>query len=196
MGADTRWVSKTRKEIPLPSWIFGNAVLSLQSYHRSVCWKLNTVRCKEYWWEFNQATQFTHCIPLSPLPARGRRSLLQTVSSFSNIYQLKYCPGIVGVSLLGVCIPKLWFWLGSLRLGLCNGTAQSPMKWHTTRRCSLTWHCQHCDYNRGMLFQTSWSRKCCNPSVFALRLTHLGMLVTVKFMWIWGFNLSLTASDL
>jgi hypothetical protein len=46
-----------------------------------------------------------------------------------------------------------------------------------------------------LLAPTSGSCKCCNPSVFALRLTHLGTLVTGKFTRIWGFHSSLTTSE-
>jgi hypothetical protein len=31
---------------------------------------------------------------------------------------------VVRVSLLGVCAPQQWFWVGSSRPGLCNGTAR------------------------------------------------------------------------
>jgi hypothetical protein len=39
---------------------------------------------------------------------------------------------IVRVSLLGVCTPQHWYWLCSLRLGLCNGTAKQifPLRSH------------------------------------------------------------------
>jgi hypothetical protein len=42
---------------------------------------------------------------------------------------------------------------------------------------------------------TSGSYKCYNPSVFALRLTHLGTLVTGKFSRIWGLHSSPTTSE-
>jgi hypothetical protein len=43
---------------------------------------------------------------------------------------------------------------------------------------------------------TSGSCKCYNPSVFALRLTHLGTLVTGTFTRNWGFHSSPTTSEL
>jgi hypothetical protein len=45
-----------------------------------------------------------------------------------------------------------------------------------------------------LLAATSGGWKCYNPSVFALRLTHLGTLVTGKFTRIWGFHSSPTTS--
>jgi hypothetical protein len=42
---------------------------------------------------------------------------------------------------------------------------------------------------------TSESYKCCNPSAFALRLTHLGTLVTGRFTRIWEFHSSPTTSE-
>jgi hypothetical protein len=42
---------------------------------------------------------------------------------------------------------------------------------------------------------TSVSCRCCNPSVFALQLTHPGTLVTGKFTTIWGFHSLPTTSE-
>jgi hypothetical protein len=45
-----------------------------------------------------------------------------------------------------------------------------------------------CPTWRFLLTATSGSCKCCNPSVFALRLTHLGALLTCKLTRIWEFT--------
>jgi hypothetical protein len=64
--------------------------------------------------------------------------------------------GYVCVSLLDACTPWQIFWLGSLRHGLCNGTAMQVFTDQITP-CSL--HCyvaslSYSEYNGEMLFST------------------------------------------
>jgi hypothetical protein len=69
-----------------------------------------------------------------------------------------------------------------------------------TVRCSassssILWCTAHVRSGGPLPAAMSESCKCYNPSVFALRLTHLGTLVTGKFTMIWGFHSSPTTSE-
>jgi hypothetical protein len=57
------------------------------------------------------------------------------------------------------------------------------------------WWATHASSGGPLLAAMSGSRKCCNPGVFALRLTHLGTLVTGKCTRIWGSHFMPTTSE-
>jgi hypothetical protein len=79
--------------------------------------------------------------------------LYRACSTF--VFYIKIRPIIVRVSLLGVCIPQKCFWLGSLRLGLCNGTARQSV------RSIVTGAYLCCAYSWEMLFwKVIMSRAC------------------------------------
>jgi hypothetical protein len=60
---------------------------------------------------------------------------------------------------------------------------------------SVLWWITHVRSGGPLPAATSGSCKCYNPSVFALRLTHLGTVVTGKFTWVWGFHSSPTTLE-
>jgi hypothetical protein len=64
-----------------------------------------------------------------------------------------------------------------------------------TSSSSVLWLTTHAQSGRLLLALTSRNCKYCNPSVFALRITHLGTLITVKFTRILGFHSSTTTSE-
>jgi hypothetical protein len=65
----------------------------------------------------------------------------------------------------------------------------------STSSSSVLWWITHVWSGGSLPAATSGICKCYNPSVFALRLTHLGTLVTGKFTRIWGFHSSPTTSE-
>jgi hypothetical protein len=65
----------------------------------------------------------------------------------------------------------------------------------STSSSSILWWITHVRSGGPLPAATSGSCKCYNPSVFALRLTHLRTLVTGKFTRIWGFHSSPTTSE-
>jgi hypothetical protein len=65
----------------------------------------------------------------------------------------------------------------------------------STSSSSVLWLTTHAQSRRLLLAPTSRNCKCCNPSVFALRITHLGTLITVKFTRILGFHSSPATSE-
>jgi hypothetical protein len=60
---------------------------------------------------------------------------------------------------------------------------------------SVLWWITHVRSGGPLPKASSGNCKCYNPSVFELRLTHLGTLVTGKFTRIWGFHSSPTTSE-
>jgi hypothetical protein len=59
---------------------------------------------------------------------------------------------------------------------------------YSARISSVLWWIEYVRSGGPLLLATSGSYQCWNQSVFALRLTHLGTLVTGKFTRIWGIT--------
>jgi hypothetical protein len=78
-----------------------------------------------------------------------------------------------------------------------TGEADCPSKTVccSTGSSSVLWWITNVRSGGPLPAATSGSCKCYNTSVFALRLTHLGALVTGKFTRIWGFHSSPTTSE-
>jgi hypothetical protein len=60
---------------------------------------------------------------------------------------------------------------------------------------SVLWWIMHVRSGGPLLASMSRSCNCCNPSVFALQVTHSGALVTDRFTRIWVFHPLLTTSE-
>jgi hypothetical protein len=65
----------------------------------------------------------------------------------------------------------------------------------STSSSSVLWWITHVRFGGPLPAATSGSCKWYNPSVFALRITQLGTLVTGKFTRIWGFHSLPTTSE-
>jgi hypothetical protein len=63
------------------------------------------------------------------------------------------------------------------------------------RHFSVPWWTTRARSGGPLLTPTLINYKCCNPSVFALRLTHPGTWVTGRLTSIWGFHSSTTTSE-
>jgi hypothetical protein len=86
--------------------------------------------------------------------------------------------------------------LGMLVL-LLKGEAACPLEMVRcfTSSSSVLWWIMHVLSWGPLPAALSGSCKCCDPCVFALRLTHPDTLVTNKSAKIWGFHSSLTTSE-
>jgi hypothetical protein len=71
-----------------------------------------------------------------------------------------------------------------------KGRAVCPLRTacYSTSSSSVVWWTTHARSGGALPTPTSLSCRCCNPSVFALRLTHSGTLVTGQFTTICGFH--------
>jgi hypothetical protein len=103
------------------------------------------------------------------------------------------------LALIGQCLVALCpFYITQQYFSLApslTGEAVCPSERHAALQAAYP-SCDRLRISGGpLLAATSRSCKFYNPSVFALRLTHLGMLVTGKFTRIWGFHSSPTASE-
>jgi hypothetical protein len=68
----------------------------------------------------------------------------------------------------------------------------SEMAYCSTSSSIILWWTTHVRSGCPMPTHTLINCKCCNPSVFPLRLTHPGTLATSKSTRIWGFHSSPT----
>jgi hypothetical protein len=147
-------------------------------------------------------------------PEVGARSLLRPWDEYKNPEQCSYSEsqyigskqhGILGRSLIyslpGRRTSTRWEWR-QLKDWAClapslTGEAACPSETvccSTSSSSVLLW-IMHVRSGGPLPTATSGSCKYYNPSVFALRLIHLGTLVTGKFTRIWGFHSSPTTSE-